>query len=179
MLVLENTALVVIDVQGKLAELMHEKEALFANLTRLIKGAQILEMPIVLTEQYPKGLGRTVECLTTLMPEVQPIEKISFSCCANDEFSEKLRELQRKQILICGIETHICVYQTTMDLLAAGYEVQVVTDAVSSRSAKNTQLGLERMTSAGATLTGTEMALFELLRIAQGAKFKEISKLVK
>ncbi|ACF14018.1 isochorismatase hydrolase [Chloroherpeton thalassium ATCC 35110] len=179
MLDLDNTALVVIDVQGKLAELMHQKESLFENLARLIQGAQILEMPIILTEQYPKGLGRTIDALSSLMPAVTPVEKITFSCCANPDFSEVLRGLHRKQLLVCGIETHICVYQTTMDLLTAGYEVHIVSDAVSSRSAHNKQLGLERMKSAGAVLTGTEMALFELLHIAQGEKFKQISKLVK
>ncbi len=179
MLVLDNTALCVVDVQGKLAHLMHEKEELFLNVERLIKGAQILEMPIILTEQYPKGLGPTLSQLTELMPDVKPIEKISFSCCANDDFSEQIRELGRRQLLLTGIETHICIYQTSLDLIEAGYEVSLVADAVSSRTEFNKSIALDRIKTAGALLTTTEMALFELLHKAEGPKFKEISKLIK
>jgi nicotinamidase-related amidase len=179
MLVLDNTALCVVDVQGKLAHLMHEKEELFLNVERLIKGAQILEMPIILTEQYPKGLGPTLSQLTELMSDVKPIEKISFSCCANDDFSEKIRELGRRQLLLTGIETHICIYQTSLDLIEAGYEVSLVADAVSSRTEFNKSIALDRIKTAGALLTTTEMALFELLHKAEGPKFKEISKLIK
>lgn len=179
MLTIDNTALLVVDVQGKLAGLMYQKEALFENLKRLIKGAQTLQLPIVLTEQYPKGLGPTAPELLDLMPEIKPVEKITFSCCANDEFSKTLRSLGRKQLLLAGIETHICVYQTAIDLLNSGFEVQVVTDAVSSRKRSNKRIGIERMKMAGAIPTSTEMALFELLHVAEGEKFKEISKLVK
>ncbi len=179
MLVLDNTALCVIDVQGKLAHLMHEKEALFENVERLIKSAQILDMPIILTEQYPKGLGPTLSQFTELMPEVEPIDKISFSCCANDEFSEKIRKLGRRQLLISGIETHICIYQTSLDLIEAGYQSHLVADAVSSRSEFNKTIALNRMKDAGAFLTTTEMALFELLHSAEGPNFKAISKLIK
>lgn len=179
MLTINNTALVVVDVQGKLAQLMYQKEDLYKNLERLIKGAQVLQIPIVLTEQYPKGLGPTVTELSSLMPDVKPIEKITFSCCGNDEFAQQLKVLGRRQLLLTGIETHICVYQTAIDLLGAGYEVQVVTDAVSSRKRSNKRVGLERMKAAGAVPTSTEMALFELLHIAEGDKFKEISKIVK
>ncbi|NTW48220.1 MAG: hydrolase [Chlorobiales bacterium] len=179
MLTIENTALVVVDVQGKLAGLMYRKEDLFENLNRLIKGAQILQIPIILTEQYPKGLGPTASELSELMPEVKPIEKITFSCCGNDAFSQAIKALGRRQLLLTGIETHICVYQTAIDLLSSGFEVQVVTDAVSSRKRSNKRIGLERMKMAGAIPTSTEMALFELLRVAEGEKFREISKLVK
>ncbi len=179
MLVLDNTALCIIDVQGKLAHLMHEKEALFENVERLIKSAQILDMPIILTEQYPKGLGPTLSQFTELMPEVEPIDKLSFSCCANDEFSEKIRKLGRRQLLISGIETHICIYQTSLDLIEAGYQPHLVADAVSSRSEFNKNIALNRMKDAGAFLTTTEMALFELLHSAEGPNFKAISKLIK
>lgn len=179
MLVLDNTALCIVDIQGKLAHLVHEKEALFLNVERLIKGAQSLEMPIILTEQYPKGLGPTLPQLSQLMPEVKPIEKITFSCCANDEFSDKVRELGRRQILLAGIETHICIYQTTMDLIEAGFQVHLLADAVSSRTEQNKTIALNRMKDAGAFVTSTEMALFELLHTAEGPKFKAISKLVK
>ncbi|MFN8457006.1 MAG: hydrolase [Anaerolineae bacterium] len=180
MLNLNNTALVVIDVQGKLAQVMHGKEALFENLQKLIKGVQVLELPIIWNEQLPEKLGPTTpEVAELLAHSTQPIPKSSFSCCGNPPFMAALQATGRKQILLTGIESHVCVYQTCLDLLNQGYEVQVVTDAVSSRTAENRQLGLERMQAAGATPTSTEMALFELLRVAEGLKFKEITKIVK
>ena len=179
MLAVENTVLVVIDVQGKLSCLMHEKEKLFENLRKIITGAQILEIPVILTEQNPDGLGRTIPEVADLLPGIQPILKFSFSCCGESRFVRELEALKRKQVLIAGIESHVCVYQTAMDLLGAGYEVQIVADAVSSRTADNRELGLEKMKNEGARLTGVEMALFELLRVAEGAKFKGILKVVK
>ena len=179
MLAVENTALVVIDVQGKLSRLMYEKEKLFENLQKIITGAQILEIPIILTEQNPEGLGRTIPEVADLLPDIQPIPKFSFSCYGEKRFVEELEALKRKQVLIVGIESHVCVYQTAMNLMGAGYEVQIVADAVSSRTAENRELGLEKMKSEGAKLTGVEMALFELLRVAEGAKFKGILKVVK
>jgi nicotinamidase-related amidase len=180
MLTIDNTALLVIDVQGKLAQLMHQKEVLFDNLAKIIKGAQVLELPIIWTEQVPEKLGQTTpEIAELLAPSAEPISKASFSCCSVQPFMTALERSKRRQILVTGIETHICVYQTTVDLLAQGYEVQVVADAVSSRTAANRQLGLERMKQAGAALTSTEMALFELLRVAEGDRFRQISKIVK
>lgn len=180
MLNLDSSALIVIDVQGKLAQLMYQKEILFANLKRMIKGAQILEIPIVWTEQVPQNLGQTTpEIAELLAKSARPISKSSFSCCGNQPFMETFKSLNRKQILLTGIETHICVYQTALDLLNLGYEVHVVTDAVSSRIAENKQIGLAQIKEAGARLTSTEMALFELLRIAEGDPFKQITKIVK
>jgi nicotinamidase-related amidase len=175
----DQTALLVIDVQGKLATLMHEKEMLFLNLKRLIQGAQLLGLPILLTEQYPQGLGETSPEIKSLLPNLQPITKMSFSCCGASAFNDELSRLGRKQLLVAGIESHICVYQTVADLLRSGYEVEVVADAVSSRTPENRELGLSRMKDLGATLTSTEMSLFELLRVAGTPVFKEISKLVK
>lgn len=180
MLITDNTTLLVVDVQGKLAELMHQREALFANVQRMIKGAKVLELPILVTEQVPEKLGATrPEIAEHLAKETEPIHKSSFSCCGNAAFMEQFKALGRRQVLLTGIETHICVYQTALDLLDLGYEVQLVTDAVSSRAAENRQIGIERMKEAGATLTTTEMALFELLRAAEGPQFKEITKIVK
>lgn len=180
MLTIDNTALIVIDVQGKLAQLMHQKEDLFANLEKIIKGIQVLEIPIVWTEQVPEKLGQTTPEIAQLLANTaEPIAKSSFSCCGHPPFMDALKPLNRKQVLLTGIETHVCVYQTALDLLKLGYEVQVVTDAVSSRASENKQIGLERMNEAGATLTSTEMALFELLRVAEGPQFKEITKIVK
>ncbi len=180
MLTLNNTALVVIDVQGKLAQLMTQKEALFENLQKVIKGAQTLELPIIWNEQLPEKLGPTSPEIAELLNQsAQPIAKTSFSCCGNPPFMQALQAAGCKQVLLTGIETHVCVYQTCRDLLDLGYEVQVITDAVSSRTPENRQIGLERMKEAGATMTSTEMALFELLRVAEGPKFKEITKIVK
>lgn len=180
MLSLKNTALIVIDVQGKLAHLMHEKETFFANVERMVKGAQVLEMPILWTEQAPDKLGETIpQIREPLLDTTQPVAKICFSCCGAQGFMGQLKSLNRTQILVTGLETHICVYQTVRDLLNMRYKVQVVADAVSSRTLENKQLGLERMKEAGAMLTSTEMALFELLRVAEGPKFKAISQLVK
>jgi len=179
MLICEDTVLVVIDVQGKLAQLMHEKEALFENLRLMIQGAKILDVPILWTEQYPKGLGPTVPEIAELLPDIQPISKTAFSCCREDTFNQAFAELGREQALLVGIETHICVWQTTHDLLASEYDVHVVADAVSSRSLDNKQIALKRMRDVGAEITCVETALFELMRVAEGPRFKEVSKLIK
>lgn len=179
MLELDDTVLVVIDVQGKLATLMHERETLFKNLSRLIEGAKVLGVPILLTEQYPKGLGETSPELKALMPNVHPIEKISFSCMGEEKFIKALEATGREQVLVAGIETHVCVYQTVSDMLAEGFEVHCVADAISSRTKENREIGLARMKEDGAILTSTEMCLFELLKVAGSPTFKTISTLVK
>lgn len=180
MLNIDHTALLVIDVQGKLAQLMHDKEKLFANLARIIKGAQVLEIPIIWTEQVPEKLGQTTpEIAELLTGSATPLPKASFSCCGIPPFMAELQALNRGQLLLTGIETHICLYQTAVDLLNMGYEVQVVADAVSSRTAENKQVGLERIKAAGGIITSTEMALFELLRVAEGEQFRQIAKIVK
>lgn len=179
MLTPENSALLLVDVQGKLAQMMPEKERLFTTLQTMIRGAQILGVPIVLTEQNPAGLGPTIPELAQLLDGVEPISKMSFSCCANPQFMQALTALGRRHLLMTGIETHICVYQTTRELLEQGYAVEVVTDAVASRTPANKAIGLERMQAVGAQLTSSEMALYELLKTAEGPQFKEILKLVK
>jgi nicotinamidase-related amidase len=180
MLEIESTALLVIDVQGKLAQIMDQKEMLFANLERMIRGAKVLDLPIIWTEQVPDKLGPTTPAIADLMLDVaRPISKSSFSCCGVTPFMDQLRATGCRQVLVTGIETHICVYQTSVDLLTLNYEVQLVTDAVSSRTTTNRELGISRIKEAGATLTSTEMALFELLRIAEGEKFRAIAKIIK
>jgi len=179
MLEADSCVLVVIDIQGKLAQLMYRKEALFENAQKLIKGAQILEVPIIVTEQYPKGLGPTIPEIAALFLNFKPLPKVAFSCCGDEGFRQELMAVNRRQILICGIETHVCVYQTTVDLLASGYEVEVVADVVSSRTAENREIALQRIRDEGAGTTSVEMALFELMKAAEGPKFKEVSKIVK
>jgi len=178
MLNANDTALIVIDIQGKLAQLMYAKEQLFENVARLIKGAEVLELPIICTEQNPAGIGPTAEEIAPLI-KPEPIAKMSFSCCGEKHFAEAIERLGRTQLLLCGIETHICVYQTAADLIRSGREVHVVADAVSSRTEANRRIGLTRMRDAGAKLTSVESALFELLRVAEGDKFKQILQIVK
>jgi nicotinamidase-related amidase len=175
----DNTVLVVIDFQERLFPVMHDKEKLLRNVVKLIKGVKVLEIPVVLTEQYPKGLGPTIPEIKELLPDMKPIEKVCFNCCDEESFGKSLESLKRKQVLIAGIEAHICVYQTAIALSQAGYEVQVVGDCVSSREPENKLVSLFKMGAAGISPTTTEMALFELLKVAKGDKFKQISNIVK
>ena len=179
MLAMENTVIVLVDFQEKRARAMHEKEALLESTVKLVQGAKVLGLPIVWTEQNPKGLGSTVPEVAELLSDLQPVTKLSFSCCGEVRFMEQLDELNRKQALVAGIESHVCVYQTVMDLLHLGYEVQVVADAVASRTPENKAVGLERCRELGASITSAETALFELLRVAEGDKFKQMLKVVK
>jgi len=179
MLDTDKTALVVIDVQEKLSRVMYEKDKLFQNLQKLIKGLKLLDIPIVVTEQNPNGLGPTVPDIAPLLSDVKPITKFSFSCCGEEQFTSEIDRLGRKQILLAGIETHVCVYQTAIDLIKAGYEVHAVVDCVSSRTIENKNLAIDKMKSEGARLTGVEIVLFELLRTAKHPKFKEMSQIVK
>jgi nicotinamidase-related amidase len=179
MLTTDNTALIIIDVQEKLFKVMLHKEALAENLQKIIKGAQVLEIPLLVTEQNPIALGPTIPELKNFLPNIQPISKLSFSCCGEQKFLNKLSALNCKKLLLAGIEAHICVYQTALELLEKGYDVQVLADCVSSRTEENKKLGLERIKEAGGSVTSVEIALFELMRIAEGGTFKEISKIVK
>lgn len=175
----ENSLLVVIDIQGNLAQAMHDKVSLFGNLQKIIKGAQILELPIIVTEQIPEKLGPTIPEIANLFSDFAPIPKASFSCCGEKSFMEKVNSAGRPQILLSGIEAHVCVYQTALELMSIGYEVHLLTDCISSRTAENKCLAIERMKTEGVKLTSVEMALFELLKIAAGDKFREIVKLIK
>jgi len=179
MLKMENVALLLVDIQGNLAHSMHGKELLFKNMQKLIKGIQVLGIPILWTEQNPQGLGPTIPEIADLLSNIQPISKMSFSCCQNDRFVQALKALNRKQVLIAGIEAHVCVYQTAVDLVDLGYEVQVVTDSVSSRKIEDKEIGLQKMRDSGVSLTSVETALFELLKVAEGEQFREILKIVK
>jgi nicotinamidase-related amidase len=179
MLNIADSALVMIDIQGKLLNVMFEKEALLDNAQKLLKGLQILGVPVLLTEQNPKGLGPTQPELLQLLPNTPALPKYCFSCSRDVGFSAALASLKRKQLLLCGIEAHICVYQTAMELLAKGYEVQIVADVVSSRTARNRDIALSRLQAEGAKLTSVEMALFELLGTAENVNFKEISRTIK
>lgn len=175
---IENAVLVFIDVQGRLAEVVDGTEPLYKNLHRLLSGTYVLDIPVIVTEQTPDNLGKTRGEFRPLLTNL-PISKSTFSCCGERVFLEALEKTKRRAVILCGIETHICVYQTAMDLLAAGYEVHVVADAVSSRDPANKELALRRMEAEGVKLTGTEMLLFELLGDAKSQQFKSILNIVK
>jgi nicotinamidase-related amidase len=178
MLNTDSTALIVIDIQVALTRVMHEKDRLIDKARRLVQGANALGLPIILTEQYPKGLGHTIPEIAELI-EPEPVEKTAFSCCGEEAFVAAVEALGRRQLLLCGIETHVCVYQTARELAERGYEVEVVADAVSSRTIGNKLIGLDRIKAVGAKLTTVEMALFELLKVAGGDAFKQVVKIVK
>ncbi|MFO7839353.1 MAG: hydrolase [Desulfosalsimonadaceae bacterium] len=175
----KETALLVIDVQGKLAESVHESGRIRANLQKLIRGARLFELPIVVTEQNPKGLGPTIPELKNILEQAPVVAKTAFNACLHTSFVEEVQKTGCSQILIAGIETHICIYQTTAALLKNSLEVHVAADAVSSRTAWDRSTALERMRDMGAFLSTTEMALFELMEKAEGEKFKQFVRIVK
>jgi len=174
----EKTALLVIDVQERLMPVIDNKEQVFANVNRLIKGAEILQVPLVITEQYPKGLGNT--CSEIELPaDVQIIEKMCFSCMLSANVTMHLQHLNVNSLILCGVESHICVFKTALDALKQGYEVHIAADAVSSRTPENKHIALERLRQAGAFIVSTEMILFQLLDEAGTDEFKAISRLIK
>ena len=175
----KNCLLVIVDVQGKLAQLMHDRENLFKNIRILIQASKILNIPILWCQQVPAALGPTVPEIEELLKDNQPINKSCFSCAACEQFNEKLKALERKQVMLCGIESHVCVYQTAVDLVSRDYQVDVIADAVSSRTLDNRQIGLNLMASAGVRISSTETALFEILKSAEHPHFKQFAKLVK
>ena len=179
MLTSENTLLLVVDVQGNLARVMHGFDQLFVSIAKMIQGAKILGVPILVTEQNPKGLGPTIPEIAVHLDGISAISKFSFSSCANDDFMKSLKSIDPRNILVTGIESHICVYQTVKDLVKLKYAVQIITDAVSSRTLENKNIGIKKSRQAGAGITSVEMALFELLGDAKRKEFKEILKIVK
>ena len=179
MIDLKNCCLVVVDVQGKLAQLMYDNQTLFKNIEILIKAARALSIPVIWCQQVPEALGPTIPQIAELLCGDQPINKSSFSCCGDEQFIDRLNTLERSNIILCGIETHVCIYQTALDLLAKGKHVTVVADAVSSRTQENKQLALNRMKLKGVDISSVEMTLFELIRTAKHPQFRDIAKLVK
>lgn len=179
MLELKNTVLIVVDVQGKLAQIMHNKDAFFDNLKQIISGAKILDIPVIWLEQMPENLGRTVPEIAKLFMGMKPVNKHTFSACGNLDFMEQLKDTGCKQVLLTGIETHICVYQTASDLLNMGYEVHVLADAVASRAAENKSIGLDRIQKQGGIVSCVEMALFEIMVSGKMPSFKQIIEVIK
>jgi nicotinamidase-related amidase len=175
----DDTALLIVDIQERLASVMDERVAVEDNCLHLIELAKILDIPIIVTEQYPKGLGLTVERIRNSLPGYQPIEKLTFSCCDEPAFLTRVKEDQKKKLILTGMETHICVLQTCLGLLRNDFNVHVVSDAVCSRQDDNRKIALEFMRDAGASITCTETILFQLLKKAGTEEFKTISKRIK
>ncbi|MEW6109592.1 MAG: hydrolase [Nitrospirota bacterium] len=175
----ENAALAIVDIQDKLAVVMSEKQKVLNNTIHLIETAKLLKIPILITEQYPKGLGPTIAGIKEALENYDPIEKTSFSCCGESTFLTALAGTGRKQIIIAGMETHVCVLQTCLDLLRNNFIVHIVSDAVCSRTKDNFKAGIELMRDAGAAITSTETVLFQLLEKAGTEEFRTISKRIK
>src|SRR5579859_2592790 len=172
----DQCALIVIDIQQKLLPPIFQKDQLVRNSQLLIRAAGILKIPAVVSTQYAKGLGGTVPEIAALLPETEAIDITLFSCFGSDVFCSLLKRLpgQRTTLLLCGMESHICVTQTALAALREGYLVHVASDAVSSRTEWNWKIGLDRMRAAGAIISSTEMMIYELMRSSSSAAFKEL-----
>lgn len=179
MLTTQNTCLVLIDIQEKLLPVMSDPEQVVKNTSVLIQAAKSLNIPILWCQQVPKALGPTVGELSSLLDGVEPINKSSFSGGGDEQFIEQIDALKPRTAILCGIETHVCVFQTATDLIRKGLDVHVIADATSSRTQKNSDIGINRMAKEGAVISSTEMLLFELLRNAKHEKFRELAKLIK
>ena len=176
---IHNSVLVIVDMQERIIPKIFDSRAVVGNAVTLIKSAEILNIPIIVTEQYPKGLGPTIPEIKDLIIPWQPIEKICFSCFSNNNFSKKLKGLGKNNLILCGIESHVCITQTALDGLKLNYAVFFVKDAISSRTKTNKETGFERMAQAGAIPVSTEMVVFELLREAGTDKFKQIVSMIR
>ncbi|KPK36552.1 MAG: hydrolase [Nitrospira bacterium SG8_35_1] len=173
------SVLVIVDIQERLVPAMSEKQKVYDNCGHLIEVSKLLDIPIVVTEQYPKGLGPTVDEIKGSLPSYEPLTKITFDCCGGDGFLERISSLGRKQIILTGMETHVCVLQTCLSLLKEGCTVHLVGDAVCSRKKGDYLAAREMMRDAGAVITCTETVLFQLLEKAGTPEFKAISKRIK
>ena len=178
-IITKETGAVVIDMQEKLMSAMHETKACEEKAAMLLKGLQVLSVPTVIVQQYTKGLGTTVPSIAEAIGDFTPVEKTSFSCLGEDTFVEAIEASDKGTVILAGIEAHICVEQTAIDLLRDGYEVAIVADCIQSRDPKNKEITLQRLAQAGAIVTSYESVLYELLGGAKAPEFKAISAIVK
>lgn len=179
MLTPETTLLVVIDVQGNLARVVAESEAAIQAVAHLVEGVKLLDIPVMLTAQVPEKIGHTIPEIAALLPEQADFPRVHFSIWQDATAQEAIRNSGRRQLLLCGFEAHICLYQSSLDLLAEGFEVYLAADAVSSRNPYNKTIALQELANQGVHLTTVEIALFSLLRSAQHPAFKQVSRLIK
>jgi nicotinamidase-related amidase len=175
----EKAALAVIDMQEAFRPVISEFHQIAARIALMVQACNLLKVPVIMTEQYPNGLGRTITEIGQYYPEgIEAIEKLSFSACGVQEFETRLREHHTEQVMICGIEAHVCVSQTAHDLLNNGYQVHLLSDAVATRLPRNLEVAINKMARAGAIVSSVEMALFELCS-ASMPEFKQVQALVK
>lgn len=179
MLQQENTGLIVIDIQGKLARLVHDSDTFISNCEKLIKGINTLGLPIIYLEQNPDKLGATVDELGVLLAPQSPVKKFTFNAGASSEFMDAISAANIDTWLICGIEAHICVYQTALHLHQSGLNIQLVSDCISSRTLENKNLALKKLMNSGLDITGLEMCLYELVKDCRAIEFKAILSLIK
>ena len=179
MLNTQESVLIVIDVQGKLARVVAESEQVIRKIQQLVQGAKALEIPIILTNQVPEKLGDTIPEIADLLAGQHQVSRTSFSVFREVQVMSQLGSLGRKQVILCGVEAHICLFQSALDLLNAGHEVVIITDAMSSRHLSDKEVALQAVSAAGAQLRSVEMLLFELVRDARHPQFKTIAALIK
>jgi len=179
LLKLEKTSLLIIDIQERILPVINNFQIVLDNTIKLIKGFKVLELPIYLTEQYPKGLGSTHRTITEELGEIKPFDKMSFSCSGAGDLFAEFKKKNLSQIVVCGIESHVCVQQTVLDLIENRFQVNLAADAVSSRKEIDYKISLERMRYYGSEVTTTESILFELLNVCGTDQFKAVSKIVK
>jgi nicotinamidase-related amidase len=170
---------VIVDVQEKLFPVIHGKEQIQSNIQTLIKGLKTLNIPLVVTQQYTKGLGETIAPIKSLLKHFESVEKKAFSCCDEPEFMSKLHVFRKKYVIIAGIESHVCVLQTAIDLLDRQYSPVIVSDCIASRKEEDKNIAISRLISEGAIITSYESLLFELCRTTGTDEFKTISKYIK
>ena len=175
----DNTGVVLLDVQEKLMPVMERKERVTENILRLLHLSKLYDLPVVLTEQYPKWLGSTLSELKEALSSYDPIEKLCFNCCDDDTFNTRLGSEDLTNIILMGVESHICIFMTCISLLEKGYKIHVPQDAVDSRTDENWRIGLELMRGAGARITSTENIVYQILKKAGTKEFKEMLKRIK
>lgn len=176
----KRAALVVIDMQEKFRPIMANFDEVTARIVVMVQGCKLLNVPIIVTEQYPQGLGHTAHEIKAHLPEtLKPIEKLTFSSCGVPEFDLQLREKHIEQVMLVGIEAHICVSQTAHDLLQLGYQVHLISEAIGARFPHNREVAFEKMQRAGAILSSVEMSLFELMKASDAAEFRAVQQLIK
>jgi nicotinamidase-related amidase len=175
----KQAMLLIVDVQESFRKQLKDLDNLTRNITILAEAAKILKVPVVLTEQYPQGLGKTIAEISACLGEHKYFEKMAFSCCQANGFMDMMENLGRNQVIICGIEAHVCVNQTAHDLMSHDYSVHVVSDAIASRSPRNRDIGWEKMIASGCVPSCVEIALFEMLEESNTEHFKSVQRLVK
>ncbi len=175
----EKTALLIIDMQERVLNVMNEIENVILNILKLINGFKVMNIPVYFTEQYPKGLGTTEKRIKEALENLEAIQKMSFSCIGAGDLFNELKSKNISQIVVCGIESHVCVQQTVLDLIANGFQVDLAADAVTSRRKFDFEIALNRMRANGAEVTTTESILFELLNLCGTDEFRAVSKIVK